>query len=66
METGDENLDNFHICMQMSLVMSMRFILGNACYDTLKLNTFLLFGDDVIFPESRPLIFLSLWACIIK
>ena len=65
-ETGGENLDKFHICMQMSLVMSMQFILGDDCYDTLKLNMFLLFGDDVIFPELRPLIFLSLWACIIK
>ena len=27
-ETGDENPDDFH-CMQMSLVMSMRFIFGN-------------------------------------
>ena len=27
-ETGDKNRDDFH-CMQMSLVMSMRFILGD-------------------------------------
>ena len=28
METGDKNRDDFH-CMEMSLVMSMWFILGN-------------------------------------
>ena len=27
-ETGDKNRDDFH-CMQMSLVMSMRFIFGD-------------------------------------
>ena len=50
---GDKNRDDFH-CMQMSLVMSMRFIFGDDWNDACKLN---LFGNDVIFPESRPLIF---------
>ena len=27
-ETGDKNRDDFHICMEMSLVMSVWFILG--------------------------------------
>ena len=38
-ETGDKNCDDFH-CMQMSLLMSMRFIFGNDWYDACKLNTF--------------------------
>ena len=58
-ETGDKNGDDFR-CMQMSLVMSMRFIFGDEWNDVCKLITFLLFGNDVIFPESRPLIFVLL------
>ena len=56
METGDKNHDDFYF-MQMSLVMSMRFIFGDDWNDASKLNTFLLFGNDVVFPKSRPLIF---------
>ena len=48
-ETGDENSDSFHY-MQISLVKSMRFIYGDDWNDACK------FGNDVIFPESRPLI----------
>ena len=49
-ETGDKNRGNFH-CMQMSLVMSMRYIFGDDWNDACK------FGNDVIFLEWRPLIF---------
>ena len=56
METGDKNHDDFYF-MPMSLVMSMRFIFGDDWNDASKLNTFLLFGNDVVFPKSRPLIF---------
>ena len=49
-ETGDKNRDDFH-CVQMSLMMSMQFILGDDWNDACK------FGNDIIFPESRPLIF---------
>ena len=45
--------DDTH-CMQISLVMSIRFIFGDDWSDTCKLKTF---GNDVIFPKSRPLIF---------
>ena len=56
-ETGDKIRDDFH-CMQMSLVMSMRFIFGeNDWNDACKLKAFPLFGNDEIFPKSRPLIF---------
>ena len=43
-ETGDKNRDDFH-CIQMRLVMSMRLIFGHD------------FGNNVIFPDLRPLIF---------
>ena len=56
METGDKNHDDFYF-MQMSLVMSMQFIFGDDWNDASKLNTFLLFGNDVVFPKSRPFIF---------
>ena len=56
METGDKNHDDFYF-MPMSLVMSMRFIFGDDWNDASKLNTFLLFGNDVVFLKSRPLIF---------
>ena len=56
METGDKNHDDFYF-MQMSLVMSMQFIFGDDWNDASKLNTFLLFGNDVVSPKSRPLIF---------
>ena len=39
-ETGDKNRDDL-LCMQMSLVMSVRFIFGDGWNDTCKLNTFL-------------------------
>ena len=42
METGDKNRDDFH-CMEMSLVMSMWFILGNDWNNTQclsRLNAF--------------------------
>ena len=32
-ETGDKNRQDFH-CMQMSLLMSMRFIFGDDCSRT--------------------------------
>ena len=64
-ETGDKNRDDFH-CMQMSLVISMRYIFGDDRNDACKLNTFSLFGNDVIFPKSRPLIFTQLCTCIKK
>ena len=35
-ETGDKNRDDFH-CVQMSLVMSMRFIFGDDWNDAWKL-----------------------------
>ena len=54
-ETGDKYRDNFHF-IQISLVMSMRFIFANDWNDACKLITFSLFGNDAIFPESRPLI----------
>ena len=54
--TGDKNRDDFH-CMQKSLVMSMRYIFGDVWNDACKLNMFSLFGNDVIFPKSRSLIF---------
>ena len=54
--TGDKNRDDFH-CMQKSLVMSMRYIFGDVWNDACKLNMFSLFGNDVIFLKSRPLIF---------
>ena len=49
METGDKNHDNFH-SMQMSLVITMRYIFGDDWYDACK------FGNDVIFLEWRALI----------
>ena len=49
-ETGNKNRDDFH-CMQVSLVMSMQFIFGYDGNDACK------FGNDVIFLESRPWIF---------
>ena len=42
--------------MQMSLVMSMRYIFGDAWNDACK------FGNDVIFLEWMPLIFV--WLCM--
>ena len=39
-ETRDKNRDDPR-CMQMSLVMSMRFIIGDNWNDACKLNTFL-------------------------
>ena len=51
---------NFHF-MQMSLVMSMRLIFGDDWNVTLI--TFLLFGNDLISLESRPLIFAYLYTC---
>ena len=48
-ETGDKIRDDFH-CMQMSLVMSMRFIFGDEWNDACKLKAFSLFGNDEIFP----------------
>jgi len=56
METGDKNCDDFYF-MQMSLVMSMQFIFGDDWNDASKLNMFLLFGNDVVSPKSRPLTF---------
>ena len=55
-ETGDKIRDDFH-CMQMSLVMSMRLIFGDEWNDACKLKAFSLFGNDEIFPKSRPLTF---------
>ena len=56
-ETGDKNRGDFH-CMQMSLLMSMRYIFDDDCTNwRTKLITFWLFGSDVIFPESRHLTF---------
>ena len=55
-ETGDKNHDDFHF-MQMSLVMIMRLIFGDDRNDACKLTAFSLFGNDVIFSDSRPLIF---------
>ena len=52
METGDKNRDDFH-CMEMSLVMRMQFILAM----TEMMHVSLIFGNDVIFLEWRPLIF---------
>ena len=53
-ETGDKNGGDFH-CMQMSLLMSMLIFsamtLGDDSNDACK------FGNDVIFLEWRPLIF---------
>ena len=65
MEIGDKNGDEFH-CMQMSLVMNMRFIFDDDWNEACKLITFSLFGSDVIFPESRPLIFVLLYTGMIK
>ena len=56
LETEDKILDDFH-CMQMNLVMSMLFIFSDDWNDAYRLITFSLFGNDVIFSESRPLIF---------
>ena len=56
-ETGHRNRGDFH-CMQMSLVMSMRYIFDDDCTNwRTKLITFWLFGSDVIFPASRHLTF---------
>ena len=51
-ETGDKNRDDFH-CMEMSLVMRMQFILAM----TEMMHVSLIFGNDVIFLQWRPLIF---------
>ena len=55
-ETGDKNRDDFD-CVQMSLVMTMRFIFCDDWNDACKFSTFSLFGNDVIFPELSLLIF---------
>ena len=60
-ETGDKNRDDFH-CMQMSLVMSMRFI-----FDTDMTHvSWTRFGNDVIFPESRGPWFSCNYARVLK
>ena len=38
-ETGDKNRDHFH-CLQMSLVMSIRFIFGDDWNDALSWSRF--------------------------
>ena len=38
-ETGDKNRDDFH-CLQMSLVMSIRFIFGDDWNDALSWSRF--------------------------
>ena len=59
-ETKDKNRDDYHY-MQMNLVISMRFIFGDDRNDACKLNTFSPFGNNVIFPKSRPLIMHVYW-----
>ena len=49
-ETGDKNRDDFHH-MEMSLVMSMRYIFGDDWNDACK------FGNDVNFPRIEALDF---------
>ena len=64
LETGDKNRDDFH-CMQMRLVMSLWSIFSYDWNDTPRWSCiFWLLGNDVIFPESRPLIFLYLYTRI--
>ena len=65
LEPGDKNRDDFY-CMQMNLVISMRFIFDDDRNDACKLNTFSPFGNDVIFPKSRPLIFVYHYARVLK
>ena len=53
---------NFH-CMQMTLVLSVRFIFGDDRNDVPRSSRFLFSGNDVISLESRPLIFVYLYTC---
>ena len=64
-ETKDKNRDDYHY-MQMNLVISMRFIFGDDRNDACKLNTFSPFVNDVIFPKSRPLIFVYHYARVLE